>query len=157
MIKYIVAVDEKNGMANDEGIPWHLPEDVRYFRDQTKGSIVLMGFNTYLEFKSPLPDRQNLVVSRDDRPLREGFSPVVDVDKLIAETDKDIWVIGGAKLFSSLLYKVDELYITKLEGDFNCTKFFIDYSKDFELVSESEPKEDNGIRFRFTLYRRKAQ
>ena len=155
MIKFIVAIDEKNGLADDNGIPWDLPEDKRYYRDKIKDNCVLMGYNTYTENKSPMSGKLTYVASRESKQLKDGFISVTDPAKLLDEIEEDIWVIGGAGLFSSLIDKADELYITKLEGDFSCTKFFPDYSKDFELVSESELKTDNSINFRFTVYRRK--
>jgi dihydrofolate reductase len=157
MIRFIVAIDSKRGLADDKGIPWNLPEDKRYYREKIKTAPILMGYNTYIEHDSPMNDKPNYVATRTDKPLKEGFTAVTHPAKFLDEfyQTKDIWVIGGAGLFDSLLDKADELYITKIEGDFNCTKFFPDYSEDFELASQTETKTDNSISYRFTIYKRK--
>lgn len=155
MIRFIVAIDEKNGIANEQGIPWDLPADRQFYIDTIKDQTVLMGYFTYAEVDDPIHGKLNYVATKDPAPLKPGFQPLADPAKLLDEIETDIWVVGGAKLFESLLYKADELYITKLEGDFKCTKFFPDYADDFELVKESEIKTDNGINFKFTVYQRK--
>lgn len=154
MIRCIVAVDSKNGMANDHGIPWDLPADRKYFRDQTKNSIVVMGYGTYAEFAEPLPDRRNIVVSREGTDLRPGFELVVDVFEFLKNSTEDVWIIGGAKLFASTIYLADELYITQLEGEFKCTKFFPKYSEAFRRVDTENSKLENGITFSFTHWKR---
>lgn len=155
MIRFIVAVDSKNGMADDHGIPWDLPADKEYFRSKTIRSNVLMGYNTYTEFESPLPYRESYVVSKDSKPLRKGFKKVSDVNEFINKTKEDIWIIGGAKLFAEYYHLAKELYVTELQGDFKCTKFFPHYQKDFKAISKSELKTENNIPFRFVIYRRK--
>jgi dihydrofolate reductase len=155
MIRFIVAIDDKNGIANDKGIPWNLPADKQYYRDKIKDGVILMGYNTYAELSHPMSDKINYVATRDLSPLKFGFEPITDPAKLLDEINTDVWVIGGAKIFESLLSYADELYITKIDGDYDCTKFFPDYTKDFELVSETEQKTDNSINFKFTVYKKK--
>jgi dihydrofolate reductase len=155
MIRSIVAIDAQRGMANEQGIPWDLPSDKAYFRKQTEGSTVLMGYRTYQEFDAPLVNRQNYVFARTGSELREGFLLVEDLDSFFKNHTEDIWVIGGAKLYEETLDYADELYITHLEGDFSCTKFFPEFEKQFEQVTTSELQQENGITFRYAVYRRK--
>lgn len=155
MIRAIAAIDNKRGIADDHGIPWQgkLPTDVKYFRDKTlSGGAVLMGYGTYTEFEKPLGGRQNFVATHKPGALREGFTAVHDAREFL-EATKDVWVIGGAALFAETLDMNDELYLTKLRGDFGCTKFFPEYDELFELASESEPITENGITFTFCVYR----
>lgn len=154
MIRAIVAIDSKRGMANDKGIPWSLPSDIKFYRDKTSTGAILMGYGTYVEFKHPFHNHLNYVATTKATKLREGFEPVADARNFLESFKKDIWVIGGAGLLVQTLDLMDELYITQLEGDFNCTKFFPEYEQDFEKVSESEPITDNGITFRFTVWQR---
>lgn len=157
MIKFIAALDKNRGMANDHGIPWQgkLPTDVADFRAKTTHSTILMGYGTYLEFKNPLSDRKNYVATTKDEPLREGFIPVADARSFLQESQEDIWVIGGPGLFAATLDLADELYITQLEQEFACTKFFPEFQDKFEKVSESEPQTENSITFRFTVWKKK--
>lgn len=154
MIRCIVAVDSKNGMANDHGIPWNLPADRKYFRDQTKNSIVVMGYGTYIEFAEPLPERRNIVVSRAGTELRPGFELVVDVNEFLRSCRDDVWIIGGAKLFASTIYLADELFITQIDGDFHCTKFFPVYQDTFRRVDTENSQTENSITFALTHWKR---
>lgn len=161
MINFIAAIDKKRGMANNHGIPWagKIPTDVKYFREKTEGNTVLMGYGTYLEFDHPLPNRRNLVATGKTQKLISGFEPIPDARGFLQDyTDKDrgpdVWVIGGAGLFTSIIDLADELYLTLLDGDFNCTKFFPKYEKDFELVSQTKPQIENNITFHFTIWKR---
>src|SRR5665213_4637256 len=105
MIRFIAALDSKNGLANDHGIPWQgrLPTDVAYFRIKTLYGNVMMGYGWYTEQKLPLPERRNLVATTKAEPLREGFELVQDAREFLKATNEDIWVGGGAALFMSTL------------------------------------------------------
>jgi dihydrofolate reductase len=158
MIRAIAAIDSKRGIANDQGIPWQgkVPSDTAWFREKTmSGGIILMGYGTYSEFASPLHSRQNYVATHRPEPLRDGFTKVAQARRFLQEATDDVWNIGGAKLFQETLDLNDELYLTKLQDDFGCTKFFPVYEELFELASESEPVTENNITFTFCIYRRK--
>src|SRR3989344_4796969 len=143
MIKCIVAIDDKRGMANDKGIPWHLPTDLKYYRNQTKQGAILMGYGTYVEFDHPFHDRLNYVASSRDEELRDGFEKVADARQFLKDIKEDVWVIGGARLIEMTLDLIDEIHITQLEGDFHCTKFFPEFKDKFKLVSETDPATEN--------------
>ncbi len=157
MIRFIAAIDNKRGIADEKGIPWDLPTDKAYFRSKTKESPVLMGYATYLEMAEPLPDRQNLVATTKNKKLRAGFETVSDAREFLKNSKNDVWVIGGAGLFSSVFDLADELYITQLDSDFNCTKVFPEFEDKFDVASSAEPKTENGTTFRFQVWTRKPQ
>lgn len=157
-------------MADNHGIPWtgKIPSDVKYFREKTEGGTVLMGYATYLEFDQPLPNRRNLVATGKNQKLNIGFKSVNDAASFLQDykdnskqagvmRGSDIWVIGGAGLFAGTINLADELYLTQLNGDYNCTKFFPEYDKDFELVSQTEPITENDITFSFQIWTRKQR
>src|SRR5271166_1611777 len=99
MIRLIAAVDLKLGVANDQGIPWQLPSDKQYFREKTKGFVILMGANMYKEMDQPLPDRINMVLTRSSETLLPGFFAVNDFEGFIeSHRNQDFWVVGGASL-----------------------------------------------------------
>ncbi len=160
MVRLIAAVDNKLGIADDHGIPWQgqIPMDTKYFNDQTSEGIIVMGFRTYLEFDQTLHHRENFVVTRSDSAeLRPGFERIVDLPDFFREHARElVWVIGGAGLFAASLATADELYITRLDRDFRCTKFFPAFADAFELVSDLGPHTENGISFRFEIWRRLA-
>lgn len=143
-------------MVNSEGIPWQgkVPSDVKHFREQTEGGVVLMGYGTYAEFDQPLPNRRNLVATNKGKPLRDGFELVKDARAFLRHANQDVWVIGGLGLFTNTLDLAEELDLTLIERDFQCSKFFPEYAKDFEVVERSQPITENGITFRFVKLRR---
>lgn len=156
MIRFIAAIDNRRGIADEHGIPWHgrIPTDVKYYHDKIRTGIILMGYGLYKELSKPYADGVNYVATTDRHvQLREGFEPVYDGREFLKNAKGDVWNVGGAALFSSTIDLADELYLTQLEGDFRCTKFFPQYEHDFELVSKSEPITENGITFRFTVWR----
>ena len=157
MIYAIVAIDEKRGMADDNDIPWMLPTDKKYFREQTSGGTMLMGYGTYVKFKDPLPTRRNLVASNKEVGLRPGFELVNDARQFLNDAKDDIWVIGGPALLDTTLDLIDKIYITQLKGDFNCTKFMPEYEHSFELAEAGEWQQENSITFRFEVWKRKSQ
>jgi dihydrofolate reductase len=128
MIRCIVAADEKNGIATDDGIPWNLPNDTKYFREKTSTGIVLMGIGTYKEFTNPMHDHINYVATHSEEEIRPGFTKVTDVpDFFKKHATETINNIGGAGLFASTIQLANELFITQIEADFSCTKFFPTY------------------------------
>jgi dihydrofolate reductase len=157
MIRDIAAIDERLGLASDTGIPWHIPADVEHFRTLTESSRVLMGYATYTEFEKPMPGRTNYVATRRTTSLRDGFIRVGDVSSFLAdETTEDLWIIGGAMLYDVTLPSVEELVLTRIDGDFGCTKFFPAFDGTFSLVTDDAPPAVPGVPdIRFQTWRRK--
>jgi dihydrofolate reductase len=159
MIRFIAALDNKNGIANDNGIPWQgkIPTDVAFYRDKTTNSNKLMGYVTYLEQDQTLAHGENFVATSKSGDLRPGFKIVVDAREFLRTYKQDIWVVGGAGLFTSTIDLADELYLTKLESDFSCTKFFPEYESSFERVNRSAPISEGGIKYCFEVWKRKSK
>lgn len=159
MIRFIAAVDAKRGVATDNGIPWQgkIPGDVKYYRAKMaeKGGAILMGYGLYKELGDPYPGGINYVANLEDVNLRPGFELVKDARAFLEQQDGDVWNLGGAALFTATIDMADELYITQLQTDFDCTKFFPAFADDFELKSESEPVTENDITYTFQVWARK--
>ncbi len=151
MIRAIAAVDDKLGISTDTGIPWNVPADVEHFRELTMSSNVLMGYGTYVEFINPMPGRTNYVATRRTAPLRDGFVVVSDLTMFLAgEIEGDLWIIGGASLYAATLESVQEIALTRVAGDYGCTKFFPAFETLFRLTAEEVPPVVQGtaaIRF----------
>ncbi len=157
MIRFIAAIDSNKGLADEHGIPWKgkLPTDVAYYHGKIYGHNYLIGYATYEQHSKPLPGTPTYVAAHNTNDLRPGFIKVTDAREFLQSQSEDIWVGGGAGLFESTLDLADELYLTHLEGDFHCTKFFPDFKDKFEQVEISEPHTENGITFRIARYVRK--
>jgi dihydrofolate reductase len=156
MIRLIAAVDKQRGISTDSGIPWTLPDDVAHFREETLSGVILMGWVTYTEFAAPLHGGKNYVLSQEPEDLRDGFQTVSTLEALRAKCpDEDVWVIGGAAVFAETIQGGDELLLTQVLGDFQCTKFFPPYEDHFELVSRDPVRRDGTVDFRFETWRRR--
>lgn len=159
MIRFIAAIDDKRGIADEHGIPWQgkIPSDVKYYHDKLKTATVLMGYGVYRELTKPYPGVSNYVATYErNETLKSGFEPVNDARRFLENIQGDVWNIGGAMLFANTFDLANELYLTRLQGDFGCTKFFPEFENDFELASGGEPMTENGITFHFEVWKRKG-
>ena len=159
MIRAIVAVDEKWGIGKKNGLLFDLPLDMKFFRETTSGKTVCMGYNTLLSFPNgkPLKNRKNIVICPDG-VTGDGFIAVHDMPKMletIGKEDGEVYVIGGAYFYKSMLPYCDEVLVTKVKADGNAEVFFenLDEREDFELKEEGEELQTNGYTIKFTKYK----
>lgn len=162
MIISILNADKKFGIGKRNGLLFHLPLDMKYFREATKGHVVIMGENTLLSFPNskPLPNRTNIVLSKDPTHEYEGVINVHNFDEFIKMMKQygekeTVFVIGGASIYAQTLPYVDMVYLTKVDADGGAEVFFpnLDENKDFICVDEGTPINDNGYTIRFTKYK----
>ncbi len=159
-MKTIVAVDEKWGIGKNNDLLFHLPEDMRYFREKTTGKIVVMGSNTLKSFPGgkPLKNRTNVVLwpdgdTRDDcivvRSLKELFKTLSRFDA------NDVFIIGGAMFYKTMLPYCDTAYITKVRADGQAQVFFenLDTLDNWNLIDESDVVCDGGYELTFCTYK----
>ncbi len=119
-IAFIVAMDENRLIGRDGGLPWRLPDDMTWFREHTVGKPCIMGRKTYDSLPDrfrPLPDRPNIVVTRDSAYAAPGATVVHSIrDALEAAADApEIMIVGGGEIFRELLPAADRLYLTLIE------------------------------------------
>lgn len=159
MIRAIVAVDEKWGIGKKNGLLFDLPLDMKFFRETTSGKTVCMGYNTLLSFPNgkPLKNRKNIVICPEG-VTGDGFVAVHDMPEMleaIGKEDGDVYVIGGAYFYKSMLPYCDEVLVTKVKADGNAEVFFenLDEREDFELKEEGEELQTNGYTIKFTKYK----
>ena len=124
MIKLIVAVDNKNGIASEGKIPWHCPEDLKHFRKKTRGKTLVVGRKTY-ETLPKLPGRKLIIMSRT---MTDSEWPICrNVEQVIDNTDNDeLYIIGGAQIYRQFLDsgRVDKVILSRIPGDFECDQVF---------------------------------
>ena len=128
-INAIVAVDEKWGIGKDGTMPWpNLAEDLKRFKKLTDGAMIVMGKNTWLSLpKRPLPNRQNIIVSKtldDDFAIKVQGDPKAIITKLKQAWDGDIWIIGGAEIYRQFLPFCNSVYITRINETYDCDTRF---------------------------------
>lgn len=163
----ILHCDSKWGIGRKNDLMFHLPADMKFFRTMTTGKVVVMGSNTLLSFPGgkPLKNRTNIVLWPDGDVLRagqDGFTMVQSLDELFSEIAKyapeDVFIIGGAMMYHTMLPYCDKVYLTKVAEDGNAEVFFdnLDELSNWEMTEESQEIEDNGHKIRFTTYTNKA-
>lgn len=161
-MKLIAAVDNDWNIGNKGGLLFSLPDDMKFFRSTTSGKTVVMGRKTLESFpgSKPLKNRVNIVLSRSAHEV-DGAEFVASIDELLKKIDKfnsdDVYVIGGAQIYSLLLPYCDTALITHVDAvaDEADSKFPKLSNDEWEIAEQSELHENNGISFRFVTYRRK--
>ncbi|MDE1548461.1 dihydrofolate reductase [Jeotgalibaca caeni] len=126
MICLIWAEDEQGAIGKDGGLPWRLPNDMKFFKNTTMGHTVLMGRKTFESMKRrPLPGRNNIVLTRQKDYEAPGATVIHDLDSLHTMIKgKDMYVIGGSEIYQMFLPLADVLWRTKIIGDFDGDTFF---------------------------------
>ncbi len=158
-INLIVAIDEKNGIGKNNLLPWHLPADLKHFKLITSGHTIIMGRKTYDSIGKVLPNRRNIVISRQSGltiPGAEVCSSLKDAIEL-CKTEKDVFVIGGAQIFEKALPLANILYLTVIHQDFDADVFFPEINLDEWTEEEkilNEPDEKNLYSYSFIKYKK---
>jgi dihydrofolate reductase len=163
IISLVVAMDEKGVIGRDGGLPWRLPDDMRWFREVTMGKPVIMGRKTYETIPArfrPLAERHNIVVTRNREYEVEGVTVVHSVEEALAAAGDvaEIIIGGGAEIYDAFLVTADRLYITQVEGEFTGDAYFPQFNRNEwkETYAQThEPDEQHAHRFRWLILERK--
>ena len=159
-MKAIVAVDKKWGIGKKNDLLFSLPEDMKFFREKTAGKTVCMGYNTLLSFPNskPLKNRVNIVLAPDGVE-RDDCIIVHTLEQLSSELAKynseDVFVIGGAMFYKTMLPYCSEVLVTKVDADGGAEVFYenLDNLANWSCVYVGEEIETNGYKIRFTTYK----
>jgi dihydrofolate reductase len=161
-VSLVAAVARGGVIGNEGGIPWRLPEDVAQFKELTTGHAVVMGRRTWDSIAArfrPLPDRRNVVVTRDPEWQGEGAERAGSVEEALAllAGEEHVFVIGGAEIYAAALPHADELVLTEIDLEVEGDTFFPDWDRaSFDEESRREQVSDAGTAFSVVRYRRSA-
>ena len=155
MVALVVAHSANRVIGRDGGLPWHLPSDLRRFRELTSGGTVVMGRRTYESLPErfrPLPGRRNLVVSRTGCDAPEVFASVEDA---IAAAGGDCFVIGGGEIYAQAVAVADRVYATEIAARVDGDAFFPELAEsEWRCVERGATIEENDHAFSFCTYDR---
>lgn len=161
MISFLVAVAENGVMGKNNKLPWHIPEDLKYFKKVTMGHPIIMGRKTYDSIGRPLPGRENIILTANKNLEIDGCKVFYNIEDLLQycqiRNQEEYFVIGGAEIFRLFLPYVDRLYITKIKQKVEGDVYFpdIDWDK-FSLTSEVEGKDEQSpYKYSFQVFDRK--
>ena len=162
-LSLIVAVSRNGVIGADNALPWHLPEDLKYFKSVTMGKPIVMGRKTYDSIGRPLPGRTNIVITRNSKWSAEGVVVAQTLEEALAQGTKacaedgadEIVVIGGAQIYSETLPVAQRLYLTEVDADVEGDAFFPAINPDeWKQVSERLPELTGIHSYRFLVLER---
>lgn len=159
-ISLIVAADQENGIGKDNQLPWHLPADLKHFKNLTTGHSIIMGRKTYDSIGKPLPNRRNIVISRSSDLNIPGAEVCASLDNALnlCKSEHEVFIIGGAQIFRDSFPIADILYLTRIHENFFADTFLqeIDNSQWVEIEKEQHgPDEKNKYSYTFIKYRKR--
>jgi dihydrofolate reductase len=158
-LSIIVAMAENDVIGRGNRLPWHLPADLRHFRRLTTGKPILMGRKTWESIGRPLPERTNIVITRDPAYIAAGAVVVHSVAEALqaAGDATEVMVIGGAELYRQILPRVSTIYLTRVHANIEGDTFFPELDEDEWRETERidcEPDEKHAYRFSFITLER---
>lgn len=121
IISLIAAIGKNNELGKNNALLWRLPADLKHFKETTYLHPVIMGRKTYESIGRSLPDRRNIVITRDEKYKPAGIETVKSIEKAIAlfeNSDEEIFFIGGGEIYSQAIQYANKLYITKIDNEF---------------------------------------
>ena len=165
IISLVVAVANDNAIGGNNSFLWHLPNDLKFFKNLTWGMPIIMGRKTFVSIAGkPLPGRKNIVVTRDSTAVlsQENLWVVSSIGEAIEkanETDcKEVFIIGGGEIYNQSIQTADKIYLTRVHSTYpDATVFFPIFSQDeFQLVDEIHKYKDekHAIDYSFEVWER---
>lgn len=161
MITIIAAIANNNVLGKDNQLIWHIPADLKRFKKETSGHHIIMGRKTYESLGRPLPNRVNVVISRNmNYPTPTGCVVVDSLEKAleIAKNDANPFIIGGAQIYAEAMNIADKLDLTHVHHDFDGDVFFPLIDSDiWEETSREDFEADgpNSLNYSFVTYERR--
>lgn len=161
IISIIVAVAKNNVIGNNNGLIWHLPVDLKYFKEKTSGHHIIMGRKNYESIGKPLPNRTSIIITREKNYRADGCIIVNSLEQAVGKVknDPEPFIIGGGQIYSQAIDIANRLYITKIHADFEGDTFFPHIDPDiWQVISKSDttiPDNKNKHACTFLVYENK--
>lgn len=153
-ISIIVAMASNRTIGINGQMPWHLSADLKYFRKITTGSAIIMGRKTFESIGRPLPNRCNIIISRNPDYQQPNCHCFTDLDSALryCADAQEVFVIGGAEIYNSTLPKANFLYITEIKKDFSGDTFFpAIVPEQWREIDRQDVDHDQQVNFRYSF------
>jgi dihydrofolate reductase len=155
----IVATDANRGIGINNTLPWHLPEDLAHFKRTTTGHPIIMGRKTFDSIGRALPNRRNIVITRNPQWAHAGVESVDSVAAAAAlvNANNEAFIIGGAQIYREALPLAGRLIVTEIAQHFDCDAFFpaLDMTRWQETARETHRSSDDTFDYAFVTYERR--
>jgi len=162
-IAIIAAMDKNRGVGKENKIPWHITEDLVHLKNLTQDHVVILGRKTYESMSwyydrsgRPMPAKLYIAVTRDVnyKPTRENATAANSLEEALRKAEgvadtEEVFINGGAQMFTEGITKADRLYLTIVEGDYDVDTYFPDYSAFKTIISEEEHVSKTGQKYKF--------
>ena len=164
ILSLLVAADENDVIGKNNKLPWHLPNDLKYFKNLTWAMPILMGRKTFESIGKPLPGRKSIVITRNHHWQHEGVEVVHNIDEAIDTAKnsgvKEIFIIGGAQIFESAMPAASRIYLTRIHHVFDGDVFLPPIDETAWMKAKSTycaPDEKNVYSHTFEIWERKKK
>jgi dihydrofolate reductase len=159
LLSIIVAMDNNNCIGNNNTLLWKIPADMKFFKETTTGHAIVMGKNTFLSIGKPLPNRRNIIITRNKDFKFDGaevYNSPETIVELFKDSEEEVFVIGGGEIYKRLLPFVTKLYVTHVHASFLGDTFFPEISQNVWKKTSSrtlESSELNPHPLTFAIYK----
>ncbi|MFC3197025.1 dihydrofolate reductase [Parapedobacter deserti] len=159
-LSIIVAAAETGAIGKDNQLLWHLPNDLRFFKQTTTGHAVIMGRKTYESVGKPLPNRRNIVVTRQRDYAIEGAEVVNTLDEALGRSmnEEEVFVVGGAEIYKQALPLAERIYLTRVHATIEGDVYFPEPDENewrLKAATHCNPDERHAYGYTFMVYERK--
>lgn len=154
MISIIVATSKNRVIGNNNSLIWKLPADLKRFKQITTGNTIVMGRKTYESIGKPLPNRRNIIITRDTNYLVDNCEIVNSIEEALMLCNNDCFIIGGGEIYKQSIDIADKIYLTLVQEDFEGDTYFPEIGKEWTKVGREdfEPDEKNAHKYSFINY-----
>jgi dihydrofolate reductase len=157
-VTIVVAISENHAIGRDNKLLWYLPNDLKHFKQITTGHTVIMGRKTYESVGKPLPNRRNIIITRQAISIA-GCEVVNSIDAALAlcADQQEVFIVGGAEIYKQAIHLTDRIYLTVVHKEFEGDSFFPEINKQewSEVFREDhDPDEKNLLPYSFITYER---
>lgn len=152
MISIIVATSKNRVIGMNNKIPWHLPLDFKYFKEKTSGSSIIMGRKTFDSIGKPLPNRDNIIITRNKDLKIDGCIIVNSLEDAIkVAKSEEIFIIGGSEIYNTSLSIADKIYLTLVHDTFEGDAFFPELSAEWIKVNRKDNPIDDKHKYKYSF------
>lgn len=154
MIKIIVAISKNRVIGDSNKLIWHLPADLKRFKEVTTGHPIVMGRKTYESIGRPLPNRRNIIITRDENYEVDGCEVVNSIEEALLLTNSDCFIIGGGEIYKQTLHIATQIYLTQVDEDFDGDTTFPELPPSWYVSNKEdfESDEKNPYNYSFIFY-----
>ena len=158
IVSIVVAISENHAIGKNNQLLWHLPKDLKHFKEITSGGTVIMGRKTYDSVGKPLPNRRNIIITRQQIKIA-GCEVVNSLQAALdlCRDHKEVFIVGGAEIYKQAMPLTDRIYLTIVHENFEADTYFPEISKDIWKETERtdhEADEKNPLSFSFITLER---